>query len=248
VRWENGLVKLRADLFGKWSPYPARTLADLSPAQREVEALQLDAAPFWRWSPEKIAHEARRLGRVPSGSADVVLALDPPRALWAAVNDVAAQLREPGPVIEAFRTLAPDLALDAWRELARGVHEVDVDRAKEWKFAGDGGVRPFNVAFRERFADLLAQFSLHLGARGEEAAAAWGSELLAQGRSLQQLKSHAVASHVLASHASARGVAPDARWDPLFASTLGSGQSPAIAARLRVTLGADRVARLPPMP
>ena len=77
-KWENALVKLSVELFGKWNPYPVWTLADLSPAQRALKELELDAAAFWRWTPEAIADEARRLGRTPPGPADVVVPLDCP--------------------------------------------------------------------------------------------------------------------------------------------------------------------------
>lgn len=120
---------------------------------------------------------ARRIGRAPAGPADVEITLDGrERPLWCAVSDVAADLRPAASVVEAFRALPPDAALAAWKEIARGVHDVDVDRAKELKFEGDGGVRKWNVDFRRRYADLMAELSLALGDAGLRAADELGRE------------------------------------------------------------------------
>lgn len=212
-KWARALDALRVELFGKWQPYPPWAWSDLSPAQRAYQDLLFDADPD-RMSATQKASLARRIGRAPAGPADVDIALGAPRPFWCAVRDVAAQLRDPEPVLAAFRALPAELAAAAWDELARGVHEVDRDDPPEWKFAGDFGLRKFNVAFRQRFVELLGDMSLALGERGEERAVALAREQETVRPSIRT--AGVVAAHALARHAEARGEVIDERWDPLL--------------------------------
>lgn len=241
AKWGNAVHALHVALFGKWSPYPAWAWRDLSPAQRALKELNYDA-PLGR-RPEKNESLGRRIRRLPAGPADVEITLDRPRPLFCAVNDVAAQLREPGPVLEAFRALPAAHALEAWNELAHGVHGVDVDVAKEWKFAGDGVMRPFNVAFRQRFVELLAEMSVALGERGERAAEDLARD--AMGRDLASSRRRALAAYALTRHAEARGEALAAKWNRLLGVPFSWSTNPGIEALLRQKLGEARIAALP---
>lgn len=97
-------------------------------------------------------------------------------------------------------------------------------------------MRPFNAAFRERFADLLAEMSLALGKAGEQAAI----ELAREQDALDWPKRPvSVAAWAIARHAAARGATIDPRWDGFLAKMFRAGgpmHNPKIEERLLATL------------
>jgi hypothetical protein len=238
-------------LFADWQPYPKIRRAELTKAQEEwlEEALASGrgydlAYNGLFYTPE----HNRRFLLGPPGPSDVLVRIGGQMVpLWNAVSDVASGHADSAQVVEAFRALAPNAALAAWEEIARGdaydLHEahalsfdeVDVPRTKN------------NVAHRTRFYGWMADASVALGDAGRRAAEA----LAASARTDVHGSAQAfIALLALTRHARAAGAELDAKYDTLVATLEGERAvtfATPVVQEIYDAIPDDRAAWLPPI-
>lgn len=189
-----GMKKIAAllTIFGATQrPYPVRRAFELSDAERallELIADHYDWALDLRhlglpWKSAAVQENergskgsplTRMVGRKPALALDTTIELDgKPHPLWAIASDVLHGLRPESVWWSGFETLAPAVRVDAWRQLASGIDQLDIVTPRDRKEVQRGWADPaYTDAVAEKYLQLVRGAFDRLGDRGEAAALA----------------------------------------------------------------------------
>lgn len=235
---------LRDKAFTPWRIYPKLLAGALSTDQRAVVEALLDhelARDLGnRGLFNRDDHLERFLGRTKPGPSDVTVPLGKRSVpIWWAVSAVGSGHAQPDEVLKGWKTLPAAKALAAWTEIARGeAYDVLTARTTSMKDSGFSS-KPYQVAYRTRIVELLADVSFAFGKDGEKAAKALTTKLPSWGGAWQIFV--AIASGLRHAKGAPLDTAYDRTFTKLWERVGGdSFHAPALESAIEKALPAER--------